>query len=265
MHTHEIGSEDRGETAVKATGRGGAAPLWLAGLLAIVLLVAAGVVYRVDASRVERQLPVSLPVPLEKMPLELNGWTGEHLDIPSTTRQYMESHFADDYVSRRYTNHAEGMWADLYVVYCSSRLGGLIGHNPSVCYPGNGWIEDEMSPSEFVSTFGRRIPCLLHRFHRPAPDYRSVVVLSFYILNGKITIDQQDFSDLWGRRINLSGDPARYVAQIQVSSVLEASVRAAISGLADAILAFLPEEDGRVRAVDYADRSSTDGRPGQTQ
>ena len=265
MNAHEIGSENRRETVVKATGRRGAAPLWLAGLLAVLLLVAAGVVYRVDASRVEDRLPISLPVPLEKIPLELHGWTGQHFAIPSTTRQYMESNFADDYVSRRYSNDDAGMWADLYVVYCSSRLGGLIGHNPRICYPGNGWVWDETSPSEFVSTSGRRIPCLVHRFHRPAPDYRRVVVLSFYVLNGEITLDQRDFSDLWGRRVNLSGDPARYVAQIQVSSVQEEAARAAIRGLADTILTFLPDQYGRVQAADYMDRSVTDGRSDQAQ
>jgi hypothetical protein len=251
MRARGINSGNCRETATGTTGCARTVPLWLAGLLAVLLLVAAGIVYRVDASRVERQLPISLPVPLNSIPLQLDGWTGRHLEIPTTTRQYME------------TNYAEGMWADLYVVYCSSRLGGLIGHNPRVCYPGNGWIWDKTSPSEFVTTSGRHIPCLQHQFHRPAPDYRQVTVLSFYVLNGTITLDQRDFSDLWGRRINLFGDPARYVAQVQVSSVSERSARAAISSLAETILTFLPDQYGHASAADHADRYITEERPNQ--
>jgi hypothetical protein len=228
---------------------GGAASLWLAGCLAIVLLVAAGAVYRAQTARLEDLPPISLPVPLENMPLVINGWEGTSLEIPTTTRIYMESNFADDYVSRRYANPAEGIWADLYVVYCSSRLAGLSGHRPRVCYPGNGWVWDGTSTSEFVAASGRRTPCLVHRFHMPPPKYRETVVLNFYVLNDKVTLDESEFSNLWGRRVNASGDPTRYVAQIQVSSALEQSARAAISNLADTVFAFLPDEDGSVQAA----------------
>lgn len=238
--------------------RRGAAPLWLAACLALALLVASGLVYRAQSSRLENLPPVSLPVPLDNMPLEINGWVGRHLVIPSTTRRYMESHFADAYLSRRYINSTDGMSADLYVVYCSTRLAGLTGHKPSVCYPNNGWSADGTSRSQFVSTSGRQIPCLVHRFHRPPPEYEEKVVLSFYVLNGKVTLDEREFSDLWGRRLNLSGDWARYVAQVQVSSVLEQSARAAISSLADTVFAFLPDAGDGGQAVDSAEGARAD-------
>ncbi len=237
----------------------GAASFWLAACLAFVLLLLAGAVYRAQSSRIESLPPISLPVPLENMPLEINGWIGRPLEIATTTDDYMRSNFADDYVSRRYVNSAEEIWADLYVVYCSSRLAGLSGHRPRVCYPGNGWIWDETTRSEFVSTSGRQIPCLVHRFHKPGLQYREVVVISFYILNGEITLDESDFSDFWGRRLNLAGDPARYVAQVQVSSVLEQSARAAIGSLADAVFAFLPDQNGRVQAACSVEEYPADG------
>ncbi len=249
MYVSDTGARGREGCLGRSARFGGAAPVWLAGCLAVVLLVAAGIVYRAESSRLESLPPISLPVPLKNMPLEINGWVGQHLEIESTTDDYMRSHFADDYVSRRYINPAEGIWADLYIVYCSSRLAGLSGHQPRVCYPGNGWSWDETSPSEFVSTSGRRTSCLVHRFHKPGPDYREIVVLSFYLLNGRVTLNERDFSDLWGRRLNLSGDPARYVAQVQVSSVLEQSGRAAISSLVDTVFAFLPDQEGNVQAA----------------
>ena len=67
------------------------------------------------------------------------------------------------------------------------------------------------------------------------------MVLSFYILNGQITVSENDFSSLVGRLPNVSGDPARYVAQVQVSSTYEHSIRTAAAQMADIILAFLPD------------------------
>jgi hypothetical protein len=157
----------------------------------------------------------------------------------------MRRNFADDYISRRYVNAREGLWADLYLVYCSSHPGGILGHQPLVCFPNNGWIHDETTSSQIVSRSGRPISCLVHRFHKPSPAYQQMVVLNFYILNGQITLSEREFSSPWGRRPNLSGDPARYVAQIEISSNLESSARAAAAQMADILLAFLPAPEDR--------------------
>jgi len=76
--------------------------------------------------------------------------------------------------------------------------------------------------------------------------------LNFYILNGQITADESDFSGPLGRRPNIAGDPARYVAQIQISSVLESSVRMIAEDITDLVLDHLPDEIGKVRAVEYS-------------
>jgi len=68
-------------------------------------------------------------------------------------------------------------------------------------------------------------------------------------LNGQITTDESDFSSPLGRRPNIAGDPARYVAQVQISSVLENSIRTAAREITDLILDFLPDKNGRVRAA----------------
>ena len=232
----------------------GKTPLWFVWILAVVLLVSAGITYRVLASALSRIInaPITLPVALNTFPLQIDNWTGRDLPIPNTTKEYMERHFADDYLSRRYINDATKAWADVYVVYCSSRPGGILGHRPRVCYPAYGWIQDSTEPSQFVSRTGRQIPCLIHRFHKPAPTHNQTVVLNFYILNGRLTADENDFSSPLGRRPNIAGDPARYVAQVQISSVLENSVRAMAKDITDLVLHYLPNQNGKVRAAEYS-------------
>ncbi len=164
----------------------------------------------------------------------------------------MEENFADDFLSLRYFNSATDAWADVYVVYCSSRPGGILGHRPRVCYPAHGWIQDSTESSQFVSRTGRQIPCLIHRFYMPAPAHDQIVVLNFYILNGRLTADQNDFSSPLGRRPNIAGDPARYVAQVQISSVMENFVRTMAKDVTDLILDYLPDPNGMVRAIEYS-------------
>ena len=224
--------------------------VWFIWILAILLLVTSGLTYRLLASHMELlfDTPISLPVPLNSFPAKIGDWAGTDLPIPNITQEYMEKNFADDFLSRRYVNSATGAWADVYIVYCSSRPGGIVGHQPRVCYPANGWDHDVTEPSQFISRAGRQIPCLLHRFHKSAPTYEQTVILNFYILNGQITADEDDFSGFWGRRPNIAGDPARYVAQIQISSVLENSIREVAKDMTDLILDFFPDEKGEVRS-----------------
>ncbi len=231
----------------------GKTPAWFIWILAVVLLVSAGVTYRVLASHLQLVVgsPIILPVSLSTFPTQISNWVGEQLHIPTTTREYMEKNFADDFLSRRYSNNTGNDWADLYVVYCSSKPAGILGHQPRVCYPGHGWIHDGTELSNFISRDGRRVPCLIHRFHKPAPIHDQIVILNFYILNGRFTTDESDFSGLLGRRPNIAGDLARYVAQVQISSVLENSVRTMAKDITDLILDYFPDENGKVRAVEY--------------
>jgi len=222
---------------------------WFIWVLAVLLLVLSGITYRLLASHFELlfDTPISLPVPLSALPAQIGDWVGRDLPIPNTTKEYMEKNFADDFLSRRYINAATGAWADVYIVYCSSRPGGILGHRPRVCYTGGGWVHDSTEPSQFVSRTGRQILCLIHRFHKPAPTHEQKVVLNFYILNGQLTADEDDFSGPWGRRPNIAGNPARYVAQVQISSVLENSIREAARDMADLVLDYLPDKNGKVR------------------
>jgi len=239
-------------------GRTFASLVWV---LAVLLLVSTGITYRVLGSHLKltAETAIRLPVPLSAFPMKINNWVGTDLSIRSTTREYMEKNFADDFLSRRYINSTNA-WVDVYVVYCSSRPGGIVGHQPRICYPAGGWIHDGTEPSQFFSWAGRHIPCLMHRFHKPAPTYEQTIVASFYILNGRITSDESNFSGPLGRRPNIAGDPARYVAQVQISSVLENSIRTAAEEITELILDFLPDRNGKVAAVQFTQIPAGDAK-----
>jgi len=251
------GSTDNGSEAGRGLSLAGndsckaGVSVWLAGVLVIILLLGSWLVYHVAASRLQkiRDNPVALPVPLRAIPTEISPWTGRETDLPSTTREYLMANFADDYVSRRYTNTAAGAWADVYVVYCSTYPSGLLGHKPDVCFPAHGWIRDQTVATEITTRSGQKIPCLSHQFHKLPPAYGQVSVLSFYVLNGRITLRERDFSGFFDRTPNIAGNPARYVAQVQISSAFEPSAKAAARDLVDTILTFLPDRHGYVKAI----------------
>lgn len=252
-HNQVMRGRSRGSVSLLRKMLGGRTPVWLAAVVAVLMLVTAGFAYRAASARMpDAVTAVQLPVPLKQFPLQVASWAGSDLPIPETTEEYMRKNFADDFISRRYVNASQGQWADVYVVYCSSRPGGILGHQPRVCFPAHGWIHDGTVTSEIVSSSGRPISCLIHRFHKPAPSFQEIVVLSFYILNGQITLSEDDFSG-WGSRMpNISGDPARYVSQVQISSVYENSIRTAAAQMADTILRFLPDQNGHQGAADLA-------------
>jgi hypothetical protein len=242
-----------GSTAL-ATGK---TPVWFAWVLAVLLLVSAGIAYRVSAHKLNvlGKEPVALPVPLSGFPIRIGNWIGSELPIPATTREYMERNYADDFFSRRYVNSADKTWVDIYVVYCSTRPGGILGHRPGVCYPAHGWLHESTDTSQFTSQDDRQIDCLVQRFRQPAPAIGEVVVLSFYIRNGQITTNESDFEGLLGRKFNIARDPSRYVAQVQISSVLESSVRKAAKDVVDLVIDFLPDESGKVRKTGFIQHS----------
>jgi EpsI family protein len=232
----------------------GARPITLAWILCVGLLILSGIAYQTLARSYHQILagPISLPVPLSRFPQTLGDWAGQDMNIPATTQEYMRVHFADDYFSRRYRDNRAGQWADLYVVYCSSQPSGIVGHKPTVCYPGNGWIWDQTTPSQFVTRSNRKIGCLVHRFHKSTPGYQETVVVNFYVLNGHISTEEQGtagfLSRFFSRRPNVAGDPARYVAQVQVASEIEDSAKCLACDATDTILSFLPDVNGVVGA-----------------
>lgn len=221
--------------------------VWLVWLLAIALLISTGITYRVMASHLKlvTHTPIKLPVPLSDFPAQLDNWAGKDVPIRQTIQQVAGN---DDFLNRLYTNKLNNQWVNFYVAY-TARPRTMLGHRPQVCYVAGGWIHDGTYTSQVISNSGRKVPCLVHRFHTPGPEREDTVVLNFYIVNGQLTSDESVFSGVGWRTPNISGNPARYVAQVQISSVLENSTRKAAQDMTDLLLDFLPDENGNVKAA----------------
>lgn len=229
--------------------------LWV-WIFAVALLLFSGIAYRVLASHLKIIIgtPIQLPVPLRAFPYEINGWGGRDVPIPDNIQRVAGN---DDFLNRLYINETNEQWANLYVAY-TARPRSMLGHRPQVCFVGGGWIHDDTKSSEFAINTDTKIPCLVHRFHRPAPQSEVRVVLNFYVLNGEVTADESGFSGVGWRTPNINGDPARYVAQVQISSVVENSVLNAAEDMTEQILEFFLDEEGSVNAVGDVEDSTYD-------
>jgi len=239
---------------VKVAGRRadfGGITFRVAWILAVLVMVGSGVGYRVLASRLERVVknPIRLPIPLKAFPAVLDSWEGQEIPIPETVQRVAGN---DDFLSRLYRNEELGYWVRVYIAY-SAHPRTMLGHRPQVCYPATGWVHDRTEKATVTTKTGREVPCLIHRFHMPNPRLDEVVVLNYYILNGKIIAEESGFDSLSWRTPNIEGNIARYVTQVQISSVLEHSVRMAAQDLTDMVLEYFPDEHGQVRAVELAE------------
>lgn len=212
---------------------------------AVGLLIFSGIAYSFVAEHQRKiaESPITLPVPLNEFPLEVGQWIGREIPIPVNVQKVAGN---DDFLSRLYVNEATNQWVNVYVAY-TARPRTMLGHRPQVCYPAHGWIHDGTEHKQVISRRGLEIPCLLHRFHRPAPNYQEMLILNFYIVNGQLTDDESVFSGVGWRTPNIAGDPARYVAQVQFSSVLENSARSAVLDFTDLILEYFPDRKGESR------------------
>jgi hypothetical protein len=200
------------------------ASYWQICFFAATVLLLAGLVYRVAASRLKPIVEnyISLPVSLKRFPFTINNWNGNDVPVIEAVQRVAGT---DDFLNRLYIDKATGQWANVYVAY-SARPRTMLGHRPQVCYVAGGWVHDSTELSQFVSYSGRKIPCLIHRFHKPAPQDDEIIVLNFYVVNSQVTTDERVFNGKAG------------------------------ADMADLILDFFPDENGKVRATQYVGSQS---------
>jgi len=234
--------------------RTGKVPVFLVWIFAVLLLVSSGITYRVLASRLKLVVdtPVELPVPLSAFPKQIGNWTGKDVQIPVNIQRAAKN---DAFLNRFFINEVSNQWANVYIAY-TAHPRTMLGHRPQICYVAGGWVHEGSELTNVTSSTGREVPCLLHRFRRPSPETQETVVLNFYIVNGRLTSDERVFSGVGFRTPNIDGDPARYVTQVQISSVFENSVRSAAKDIAEKVLDFFPDENGKVRAIEYVGTSN---------
>ena len=210
--------------------------------LSLVLLVTSGIAYHILAREVNTAAnrPISLEKPLSSVSKKIGQWEGEDVALSTTV---LKAAANDDYLMRSYSNSRISAFVNVYVAY-SARPRTMIGHRPRVCYPGAGYVHLETRKIEIVTDIGRKIVALLHRFSRPVSDVRDTIVLNFYIVNGSFIADEKGFSGVAWRTPNITGDAARYVAQIQLISVSESVVLKAAGELLEPIVTCFPGVSG---------------------
>ncbi len=207
--------------------------------IAILFLLGSGGVYRKSADYLDAlsQVKVMPTIPFDRFPSQIGLWQGVERPISETVLKVAAN---DDYLSRVYSDSSRQLQATLYVAYTAEPR-RMLGHRPRVCYVGSGWIHDETEDQTLETSNDVKISCLMHRFHKAGLDYQEVFVLNYYIVNGKVTSDHEEFSGLRFRRPKVTEGRTEYVAQIQISSVSETGARVLAEELSDLILMHLPQ------------------------
>lgn len=181
-----------------------------------VILVAFGGVRRwVDAVLIAPDaVPIVLERPLSSLPMTFGMWEGHDVPIDTAVLRVAGT---DDHVSRMYQDIRAGAAVNLYFAYTAQPV-KMLGHRPDVCYPANGWQHLSTEKVEIPLSAGNRLEALVHQFTRDAPHAEGLVVLNYYILQGRHTTEWTDF---WGPRWrvpNFARDPNYYVAQVQIAA-----------------------------------------------
>ncbi len=212
--------------------------------LAVIITVIFGMAYRYCESLYSKDSlqKIKLPVPLVNFPIELGNWSGQDIELSEAVQRVAGN---DDFVNRWYQNVSQNKGVGFYIAYAGQPR-NMLGHRPQICYVGAGWIHEETEQTQFETSSGRTIPCLIHTFRKPSPDPSRVTVLNYYVLNGVPTNKESEFNSLSFRIPNIKGQVARYVAQIQINAAIKSSVLEFATISADEILKYLPDETGKV-------------------
>ena len=178
---------------------------------ALALLLLSGAGFRALAAYYSRP-STSVPIPkgtLAKLPVRIGEWVGE--DTPMDERIVRKTD-ADDLVNRLYQRTGGSQTVSLFVAY-GVRLRDLSPHRPEVCYPGAGWTLDGTRSLELNGADGLPVLCRLLRFHKGTLTSEKILVLNYYIVDGRYCPDVSLLrSKAW--RANTAGS---YSAQVQLT------------------------------------------------
>jgi hypothetical protein len=177
--------------------------------------------------------------------MQIADWTGQDIPLREDVRKAAK---VDESVNRLYVSGTGNQWAQIYIAF-STRPGNMVGHKPEVCYVSAGWILESTRRSHFRTASGKELPCQLHVFRKSSPYDETVVVLNYYVVNGRPVCSEEEFSGLEWRLPDMGAASTRYVSQIQISSVLENSARTFAEVAAESILSLLPDESGQIEGA----------------
>jgi EpsI family protein len=216
--------------------------IWFSAILSCFVLLAAGYAYRKVALRLDALVkePILPTVPLSVLSYQIGQWKGEDQPLGETVLEVAGN---DDYINRIYHLADSEYYVNLYVAF-TSQPRNMRSHRPDVCYVGAGWILEQIDEQEIQLESGQSLPVQIHYFRKPHPEILRLMVLNYYIVNGKVTRDHRAFSGILWRLPTFSRKQIRYVAQVQVSSVSSTALLSFVPEAAPLILPFMPVNNG---------------------
>ena len=213
--------DDGVETAaIRTDGNRSLRSVVIAALSASLLMLVCDLAYRAlaDGSAAPGTAKPITPEALNGFPLQMGSWIGVDvpLDPAIVTRTDTDAH-----INRNYSRAGGTENLGLYVAG-GVKVRDLAPHRPEVCYTGNGWTLERRRPLEYPLSDGKTLLCWLFTFSRGSLEAQEMVVLYYYIVDGRFCRDVAELRfNFW--RIG-------YVGQVQVAAPVTRSLTADSAG-----------------------------------
>lgn len=181
-----------------------------AAIAMIFLMFLFGLSHRILASRLMTSIdmPPIDPNALAEFPMEIGLWTGQEVPLDEAI---IEATDTDAHISRNYArkNGSDVVW--LYVAF-GQRGRDLMPHRPDVCYIGAGWTLESRESVELSLEDEMKLLCTVMQFSRGSLIRNKVMILNYYIVDGKFCSDVSLLrSQIWR-----GSGAVNYIAQIQI-------------------------------------------------
>ncbi len=231
-------------------------PVIIAALAAGFLMLGSNLTYRALAARLAAPAsarPIA-PEVLSGFPLQIGDWVGQ--DVPLDPAIVVRTD-TDAHVNRGYSRAGGLESVGLYVA-CGVKVRDLAPHRPEVCYTGNGWTLAGRRLLECPSKDGPPLTCRLFTFSRGTLGAEKIVVLYYYIVDGRTCHDVSVLRfNFW--RIG-------YVAQVQIAALVTEAMttESATALVSDFVVEAAPRIAGLFERI-ADDRAADSSRPGDKE
>ena len=171
-----------------------------------------GFAYRSLAARLGVSVTTRPIVPeaVHRLPMQIGSWTGQ--DVP-LDEAIVRKTGTDGHINRRYSRYIGVEYVGLYIAYGVTAR-ALAPHRPEVCYVRAGWTLMDRRSVELPLGNGAKLPCSVFQFSRGGLNAERIVVLDYFIVDGRYCGD----ASLLQSRAWRGSDTVAYVAQVQISS-----------------------------------------------
>lgn len=187
-------------------------------IVGALFFVAGGLGYRHVASGVDRDHVgrAALKRPMTSLSKNLTPWIGHDVSISDAVLSIAGY---DDTVSRRYDDRRSGKSVWMFIGY-TGRPHTMPRHRPMVCYPNTGYTHLGTMDVE-LKTGRHSVAASLHSFLKPGIPETRTLVLNFFVLDGAVVKDESSFWGALWRTPNLASRDSHYVAQVEISTIID--------------------------------------------